>query len=317
MTVIADTIDEFASDPEMVAMFVSNATKLLELIETDLTSLETVPPSERVAIVNRVFRSVHTIKGESGFVALDTIGKLTHTMENLLDQLRESTAPSISRVVAALLSSVGVLRSLVGNVEESNQADISDTLHNLDRISQAAVTPTSPSAASKLSTTSPTTAAPTRSPTHSKSVPLAVAPSKPKSNPPHTRTRVLVVDDEPIVRSLVTRQFNKLGIAIDQADSAETAQQMMRKSLYHVVICDLNLPGLSGVELLPQLKAISPLVQVIMLTGDANLLTVLESLENGAIDFIPKTRDYSLLVQPVCEALARVDRWTPLMRSRR
>lgn len=313
MTVIADTIDEFASDPEMVAMFVSNATRLLEKIETDLNALETVAPADRIAIVNRIFRAVHTIKGESGFVALDTIGKLTHTMENLLDQLRESKTPSVSRVAAALLSSVGVLRSLVENVDESNHTDISETLTNLDQIGQDPTTATLTVAVPKHATPRPATEALASA----VATPLVVAPSNSKSSQPHTRTRVLVVDDEPIVRSLVSRQFSKLGIAIDQADSAETAQRMMRKSLYHVVICDLNLPGISGVELLPKLKAISPLVQVIMLTGDANLMTVLESLENGAIDFIPKTRDYSLLVQPVCDALARVDRWTPLMRSRR
>jgi|GEM_PF-5768140 len=313
MTVIADTIDEFASDPEMVAMFVSNATRLLEKIETDLNALETVAPADRITIVNRIFRAVHTIKGESGFVALDTIGTLTHTMENLLDQLRDSKAPSVSRVAAALLSSVGVLRSLIENVDESNHTDISETLTHLDQIGQDAGTAPLAVAVPKHATRRLATEVLASA----AAVPLVVVPPKPKSSQPQTRTRVLVVDDEPIVRSLVSRQFSKLGIAIDQADSAETAQRMMRKSLYHVVICDLNLPGISGVELLPKLKAISPLVQVIMLTGDANLMTVLESLENGAIDFIPKTRDYSLLVQPVCDALARVDRWTPLMRSRR
>lgn len=326
MTVVADTIDEFASDPEMVAMFVNNANELLEQIETDLVAIEKVAESDRVSVVNRIFRSAHTIKGESGFVGLNTIGKLAHTMENLLDQVRESKVEPTSQVVSTLLSSLDVLRSLLQNVEESNQADISGALEPLVALTQdSAVPPPTIDAAPAeersvapqavdvvpVAVAQPIVEVPAPVPTP---VPVVAAPSTATTQ---TRTRVLVVDDEPIVRSLVVRQMSKLGVQVDQAESAEMAQQMMRKGLYHVVICDLNLPGISGVELVPRLKSISPLVQVIMLTGDANLVTVLESLENGAIDFIPKTRDYSLLEGPVRDALARVDRWTPLMRSRR
>ena len=81
---------------------------------------------------------------------------------------------------------------------------------------------------------------------------------------------------------------------------------------------DVEAPALAFIaDFAPKLKAISPLVQVIMLTGDANLVTVLESLENGAIDFVPKARDYASLLPPVIDALSRVDRWMPLMKSRR
>ena len=53
---VADTIDEFASDPEMVAMFVNNANELLEQIETDLVAIEKVAETDRVSVVNRIFR---------------------------------------------------------------------------------------------------------------------------------------------------------------------------------------------------------------------------------------------------------------------
>lgn len=316
MSAVADTIDEFASDPEMVAMFVNNANELLEQIETDLVAIEKVAETERVSVVNRIFRSAHTIKGESGFVGLNTIGKLAHTMENLLDQVRESKMEPTARVVSTLLSSLDVLRSLLDNVEESNGYDISEALDSLIALNHE------PTAApvTEVSAPAPVVAVQevvVREVAPSPAAATTVAIEKPATATTQTRTRVLVVDDEPIVRSLVSRQFGKAGINVDQAESAEVAQQMMRKSLYHVVICDLNLPGISGVELLPKLKAISPLVQVIMLTGDANLVTVLESLENGAIDFVPKARDYASLLPPVIDALSRVDRWMPLMKSRR
>lgn len=315
MSVVADTIDEFASDPEMVAMFVNNANELLEQIETDLVAIEKTAAEERVSVVNRIFRSAHTIKGESGFVGLNTIGKLAHSMENILDQVRESKIEPTNQVVSTLLSSLDVLRSLLENVETSNDTDISDSLEVLHALADASDGHAAPAEAQPA----PVVADPVvvATPVVAVAVPQAPVVAAPSEKPATTRTRVLVVDDEPIVRSLVCRQFNKSNINIDQAESAEAAIQLMRKSLYHVVICDLNLPGMSGVELLPKLKAISPLVQVIMLTGDANLVTVLESLENGAIDFIPKTKDYSLLVGPVVDALNRVDRWMPLMKSRR
>ncbi len=236
-------------------------------------------------------------------------------MENLLDQVRESKMEPTAKVVSTLLSSLDVLRSLLDNVAESNGYDISDALESLIALNQApAAFPVTEVSASTSIHFAPVVEAPVVA------APVAavtVTPEKPTAPVTQTRTRVLVVDDDPIVRSLVVRQFSKVGINVDQADAAEVATQMMRKSLYHVVICDLNLPGMSGVELLPKLKAISPLVQVIMLTGDANLVTVLESLENGAVDFVPKARDYASLLPPVVNALSRVDRWMPLMKSRR
>lgn len=313
MTAIADNMDAFANDPEMVAMFVSNAAELTEQIETDLVAIEKIPTAQRFDVVNRIFRAAHTIKGESGFVGLSNIGRLAHGMENILDQVREARIEPTHQVVSTLLTSLDTLRQMIDCVEESHNVDLEPQLAQLARLDAATQTavPTivvappvieTPASAQPVVVKEPTPVAPTRV------VPTLNATS---------RVRVLIVDDEPVVLSIATRQLNKAGILVDQVENAEGALKLMRSNLYNVVICDLNLPGMSGVELLHQLKSISPMVQVVMLTGYANLVTVLESLEGGAADFLPKGQDYDQLVDIVRDALVRVDRWVPLMKSRR
>ncbi len=305
MTAPADCIDEFVDDPEMIAMFVNNAAELTEQIENDLVAIERIPPQERLDVVNRIFRAAHTIKGESGFIGLRNIGRLAHGMENILDQVRESRIEPTQQVVSTLLSSLDTLRQMIESVEDSHSVDVGPHLSQLALLeSGTQPIPLTPSP-------SPVALAKAEAMSSNQDGPVAKASSN------TARARVLIVDDEPTVVAIASRQLNKAGIPVDEAINAEDALQMMRRNLYTVVICDINLPGISGVELLRKLKTLSPMVQVVMLTGHTNIITVLDSFEAGAADFLPKSQDYTQLVKLVNDALGRVDRWVPLMRSRK
>lgn len=314
----AELDDLYGSDPELVAMFVGNASELLDQIEVDLLELEKVSDEEVDELVNRVFRSAHTIKGESSFVSLDNIGKLAHTVENVLDLIRDHEIDVDRRVVNTLLESFDRLRQLVDDVEASHDVDLSSDLAKLQSILDGSVYVAA--AAEDDTLESP---AASSSPATGESDPVAdsaheVDGDTASENKTNTdRVRVLIIDDEPMVARLVARQLSKVNIPSEHALDPQESLRMMRRGLHNVVICDLNLPDMSGTELVPMLKAISPMVQIIMLTGDANLVTVMESLEAGAMDFVQKSQNYRDLVEPVQQALDRADRWIPLMRSRR
>ena len=303
------TIDTalYGNDPEMVENFVLSAKELLDEIETSVLDLKKVPESERDALVNHVFRAAHTIKGESSFVSLHTIGKLAHTIENVLDRVRDGLLPVSDGLVNTLLDGFDRLRGLVENVEVSETQNISADLTALNRFLQGSVAPEESSVS-------------VRDSDDSAARPAGVESASPEwlvdeccCGPIIDRVRVLVVDDEPVVLKGVAKALKDAGIQVDLAATSSLAIRAMMRSLYNVVICDLHLGEENGLELIPQLKAISPLVQAIVLTGDANLVTVVQSLEAGAIEFVPKSRIYDDLALLVKDALSRVDRWTPLL----
>lgn len=123
------------------------------------------------------------------------------------------------------------------------------------------------------------------------------------------RTKVLAVDDDPIITQLVRVCLERTEIPCDVASSAEQALQLMQQNLYFVVIADIHMPGMDGVKLISALKEISPLVQVMMLTTDPGMKQVIACADRGAVDFFEKSAGYELLIDSVQTALARRERW--------
>ncbi len=99
---------------------------------------------------------------------------------------------------------------------------------------------------------------------------------------------VLVVDDESAIRYSITKTLQRVGYEVDTASSGEEALQMMTGKQYEVVLTDIRMPGLSGVELLARIKEQSPDVIVILLTAYPSLDTAVESLRLGAHDYLIK-----------------------------
>ncbi len=125
--------------------------------------------------------------------------------------------------------------------------------------------------------------------------------------------RVLVVDDDESMLRLVRMRLGNAGIAADTALSAEDALTIMRTNLYYVVILDINMPGMSGVEMVEALKQRNPLVQVIMLTVEASFGRVLDCVDRGAVDFFTKTEDLSEMIDSARVSLTRAARWARLI----
>ncbi len=100
--------------------------------------------------------------------------------------------------------------------------------------------------------------------------------------------KLLFIDDEDIVLRSSRRIFAGSGYEIDTAASGDQGLEMARAGSYDVVVTDLKMPGLGGMDVLKALRKEKPDVVVVIFTGYANVETAREALKNGAFDYVPK-----------------------------
>lgn len=100
--------------------------------------------------------------------------------------------------------------------------------------------------------------------------------------------QVLVVDDEPAIRQMLTLMLMRAGYEVEAAASAEEASARLAKGEFDVALCDIKLPGMDGIELLRRTKASGSDVVFIMVTAFASMDTAIEALKAGASDYIVK-----------------------------
>jgi DNA-binding response OmpR family regulator len=108
-------------------------------------------------------------------------------------------------------------------------------------------------------------------------------------------TRVLVVDDEHSVRDVLSRFLVERGYVVDAAEDGEQALEMILSEVPDIVLLDLKMPRLDGIELLKRLRLEGVDVAVITISGHADEETARESLRLGAADFINKPFDLEYL----------------------
>src|SRR5271163_1667787 len=111
-------------DPQLIQEFVAEAIEHLASVEQHLLALEDRSAPTDPERIHDVFRAVHSVKGVSAFLGLDTINLLAHHMENALNQLRHSASAPATSVVEVLLRSSDKLRTLVQNIEASAGVDV-------------------------------------------------------------------------------------------------------------------------------------------------------------------------------------------------
>ncbi|MBL8163385.1 MAG: response regulator transcription factor [Anaerolineae bacterium] len=116
---------------------------------------------------------------------------------------------------------------------------------------------------------------------------------------------ILVVDDEGAIRYSVSKTLQRIGFEVHEAASGEDALEMMTKNEYEVILTDIRMPGLTGVELLKRIKDQSPDAIVILMTGYASLGTAVESLRLGAHDYLIKPSSSQDIRQSVTRGVER------------
>jgi len=102
------------------------------------------------------------------------------------------------------------------------------------------------------------------------------------------KSEILVVDDEETVRTVLTQVLREDGYSICAAATGEQALELLERKSFSLVITDIKMPGISGMELLAIIKHRFPETQVIIITSHASLETTLEALRHGAYDYLFK-----------------------------
>ncbi|HYW32304.1 MAG TPA: HD domain-containing phosphohydrolase [Gemmatimonas sp.] len=117
--------------------------------------------------------------------------------------------------------------------------------------------------------------------------------------------RVLIVDDESTIRLALSRFLRTRGFDVETAESGDMALEMLRSSRFSLMICDLRMPGVSGLELVPRSLEIDADLGIVMLTAvnDANSAT--DALSSGAFDYLTKPVELPDLQAAVERALNR------------
>lgn len=99
---------------------------------------------------------------------------------------------------------------------------------------------------------------------------------------------ILVVDDEAVIRDGLQRVLEGDRFEVETCSSGHTAIERLQKKDYGLIITDLKMPGMNGIEVLKAVKTLQPDIPVIMITGYATVDTAVEAMKNGAIDYIAK-----------------------------
>ena len=116
------------------------------------------------------------------------------------------------------------------------------------------------------------------------------------------KTKILLVDDEKDFTDALAQRLEIRGFDVSVAYSGENALEIFENNSLDIVILDVQMPGLSGVETLQRIKEMAPLAQVIMLTGNATVQNAIEGMKNGAYDFLMKPVDIDSFEEKLNEA---------------
>ena len=117
------------------------------------------------------------------------------------------------------------------------------------------------------------------------------------------KIRILVVDDEAAVRSLLSARLVLEGYQCVLAGDAREAEAQIAASTFQVVLCDLHMPGKSGLQLLREVRATHPHVEFVICTGEDDVRTGIESMKQGAADYLVKPLQLDAVVTSIQRAL--------------
>lgn len=118
--------------------------------------------------------------------------------------------------------------------------------------------------------------------------------------------RILVVDDESAIRRALRPPLLELGFQVAEASRGEEALQLLRAAAYDVVLLDVNMPGIGGIETLRRIRAFAPRLPILMLTVRDQEEDKVEALELGADDYVTKPFSTRELIARIRAAVRRV-----------
>ena len=119
------------------------------------------------------------------------------------------------------------------------------------------------------------------------------------------KAKVLLVDDETDFLATLAERLESRGLKVNTAASGEDAVRKVDDQSYDLIILDLAMPGIDGLETLKRIKAKQPDAEIIMLSGQGSIKTSIEAMKLGAEDFIEKPVNITDLMAKISEAKSK------------
>lgn len=117
-----------------------------------------------------------------------------------------------------------------------------------------------------------------------------------------TLFNVLIVDDEQEFRDMTIKRLNRRDLNCEGAENGEQALELIKKGDFDVVLLDVKMPGMGGVETLREIKRKKPLIEVVMLTGHASVESGIDGMKLGAFDYLMKPMELEPLLEKLKDA---------------
>ncbi|MDA3816607.1 MAG: sigma-54 dependent transcriptional regulator [Prolixibacteraceae bacterium] len=115
--------------------------------------------------------------------------------------------------------------------------------------------------------------------------------------------KILVVDDERAIRNTLKDILEYEKYDVELAENADKALEIIKGNEFDVILCDIKMPDMDGIELLPRLIEVHPDTSVVMISGHGNIDTAVEAIKKGAYDFIEKPLDLNRLLITIRNAM--------------
>ncbi|MEW6263708.1 MAG: response regulator [Thermodesulfobacteriota bacterium] len=130
------------------------------------------------------------------------------------------------------------------------------------------------------------------------------------------KIKILVVDDEKDITDLLVRHFSYLGYDVAGVNDPRAALEMIEQSNYSVIISDIVMPGLDGLELLRRIKEYNGGIKVIMITGYVTMHNILTAMRRGAETvFFKPLQDLAGLEAAVRECVEKIAMWRNILKE--
>lgn len=120
-------------------------------------------------------------------------------------------------------------------------------------------------------------------------------------------SNILIIDDEKAIRKTLSEILSYEGYKIEEAGDGEEGLRRFREKNYDVVLCDIKMPKLDGIEFLDKAREANPDVPVIMISGHGTIETAVEAVKKGAYDYISKPPDLNRLLITIRNAMDKTN----------
>ncbi len=117
--------------------------------------------------------------------------------------------------------------------------------------------------------------------------------------------RLLIVDDEERFVETLSKRFAARGFYVEGANSGPDALAILNQKPFDVVLLDLRMPGMDGLQTLREIRSAQPLLQTVMLSGNASINAAVEGMRLGASDYLLKPADIEEVIAKVEEAFEK------------